>query len=109
MSSPFLIILKFKRIQKTNTEICDVVKVDLSTRSYFMAYAQFSSYKDWKTALNMKSDQIVVEPVVPFPQVDKKNVKEAIDQIYAENEALNRIGVALAWRSRGRACLPIYK
>ena len=60
--SEFFNELSIQHDTKTNQPICGIVQVNtVDAESYYLGYAQLATYQDWKLALSMGNNQIVVE------------------------------------------------
>ena len=82
----------FKVTVKLHKPICGTLKIAEDVKEpYFIAYAEFATFEDWRKALQVKDPIILVETTQYVPKLTNRNdVASVIDQIFAEKGALGR-------------------
>jgi len=75
-----------KRIKR---EVCGTANINIAGKSYIIAYAQFSNYNDWNSAINMECDY-KIDIIESLPCVDGSNAQKSIDLTFAESEGIGR-------------------
>lgn len=77
--------------RKSRKRLIGVTHIDVNDDHYFLGYAQFETYEDWKRAIDKNgSDGVIVESIPTFPSISLNNSKHDIDRVFAEAEALSR-------------------
>ena len=84
--------LKFQFDKKLKHDNFSVKKVEMEGQPiYYIGFAQFEQYSDYYSALGMSGkDNVLIEQIRAFPEVNNENYQQSIDKHFAEAAALER-------------------